>query len=260
MSESRDCPVYHIDRISYTDALALQLDLHARCAAGEIPGALLLLEHNPVITIGVKAKSSANVLLGPEALKAKGVELVRTDRGGDVTYHGPGQLVGYPIFRLRDLGGDLHAYLRGLEQSIIDALAEFGLEAGRNGLAGVWIDEKKVCSIGIAVRRGITYHGFALNVDPDPAHFALINPCGLSSDKITSMAELLGAAPDMNDVRDACARCFAGTFGLCLADDKLKLALDVAERPGKDTWADKKDAWGDKKDALVDKGLGEGSL
>jgi lipoate-protein ligase B len=183
---------------------------------GEIPGVFILVEHEPTITMGVKLTSRANMLISPEAAKAKGIEVVETDRGGDVTYHGPGQLVGYPIVRLRELGGDLHGYLRTIEQSIIDTLAHFGLEGNRNGPAGVWVGEKKVCSIGIAIRKWVTYHGFALNVDPDLSPFSLINPCGLASDKISSMARLLGAALDMREVREVYARSFAAAFGLAL--------------------------------------------
>lgn len=209
-----DCLLYNIGRISYTDALTLQHDFHKKCAEREIPGILMLLEHDPVITVGVKASSNNNVLVSPDILNAQGVSLVETDRGGDVTYHGPGQLVGYPIVRLRELGGDLHNYLRLLEQSIIDVLAEFSLKGERNGPAGVWVGDKKVCSIGVAIRKWVTYHGFALNVNPNMSHFRLINPCGLASEQITSITELLGYTPDMNSVRDACARSFANNFNL----------------------------------------------
>lgn len=216
LSEPTECLIGIIDRISYSDGVRLQHDLHQRCVSGLIPGALLLLEHDPVITIGVKQSSAANVLVSKETLRECGVELAETDRGGDVTYHGPGQLVGYPILRLRDVADDLHGYLRGLEQSIIDALAEFGLDGERNGPAGVWVGGRKICSIGVAVRKWVTYHGFALNVDPIMDHFSLINPCGLDSRRITSMAELLGEPPDMQRVREACARCLAKTFKLTL--------------------------------------------
>ena len=209
----RKCFLYNIGRISYAKALSLQLDLHAKCADGEIPGILLLLEHDPVITMGVKT-GKGNVLVSPEVLKREGIELTETDRGGDVTYHGPGQLVGYPIFRVREMGGDLHRYLRTLEQSIIDALAEFGLKGERNGLAGVWVGDHKVCSIGVAVRKWVTYHGFALNVAPDLRHFGFINPCGMAAERITCMRDLLGFTPDMADVRKACARGFERNFGV----------------------------------------------
>ena len=209
------CLLVNIPIISYFEALKLQLDLHSRCASGDIPGALLLLEHHPVITMGVKT-SKSNILLSEDELRVCGIKLVKTDRGGDVTYHGPGQLVGYPILRLRELGLDLHAYLRALEASVILTLAEFGLEGTRKGLAGVWVGDKKVCSIGVAVRKWVTYHGFALNVCPDLSHFSFINPCGLSADCVTSLAEILPDAPDMATVRDVYARCFASTFGVQL--------------------------------------------
>jgi len=207
-----DCLLRHIDRISYADALAIQHEAHARCVDGEIPGVLILLEHNPVITMGVKTTSHGNVLVSPQLLASQGVELVETDRGGDVTYHGPGQIVGYPIVRVRELAGDVHTYLRNLEQSVIDTLAEFGLKGNRNGPAGVWVGDRKVCSIGIAVRKWVTYHGFALNVNPNLAHFKLINPCGLASEQISSLSELLGEVPDINLVRDTYARNFAKVF------------------------------------------------
>lgn len=212
-----DAYLYNIDRLSYTEALSLQLDLHGKCAAGEIPGVLILLEHDPVITMGVKT-GEGNVLASPQILQREGVELVETDRGGDVTYHGPGQLVGYPIFPLRAMGFDLHGYLRALEQSIIDALSEFGLKGERNGPAGVWVGDRKVCSIGVAVRKWVTYHGFALNVAPNMQHFSLINPCGLQPCQITCLEELLGEAPDMGRVREACARGVERNFSVRFRD------------------------------------------
>jgi len=217
---SPECHLYNIDRIPYAEALALQHGLHDDCVARRIPGALLLLEHDPVITMGVKT-DVGNVFTPEHVLNAQGIELVRTDRGGDVTYHGPGQLVGYPILRVRELGGDLHGYLRSLEQCVIDTLAAFGLEGRRNGPAGVWVGEKKICSIGVAVRKWVTYHGFALNVAPNLSHFSLINPCGLDAHTITSMAELLGCAPDMADVRRVCADSFGAVYGLDLVPRSL---------------------------------------
>ncbi len=205
-----------IDRISYRDALARQLEYHGQCAGGKIDGALMLLEHDPVITMGVKSTSQSNVLVPKDALARAGVDLVETDRGGDVTYHGPGQLVGYPILRIRELGLDVHTYLRTLEQTVIDTLAEFGLPAGRNGPAGVWVGEKKVCSIGVAVKKWVTYHGFALNVDPDMSHFRLINPCGLMPSQLSSLKEILGEAPAMAEVKSAFARSFERNFGVVL--------------------------------------------
>jgi lipoate-protein ligase B len=212
---SRERPsilLYEPDRhISYDDAVRLQLQLHQSCASGGIHGALILLEHKPVVTMGVKTAQS-NLLVSEQALAMQGIELAKTDRGGDITYHGPGQLVGYPILRLRDYCSDVHGYLRTLEQTIVDTLAHYGLSGVRRGNAGVWVGERKVCSIGIAVRKWVTYHGFALNVDPDMSHFNLINPCGLRSEQLASLAELLGAAPDMAEVRAVYARAFARNF------------------------------------------------
>jgi len=214
-AENKECLLYNLERISYTEALAIQHQLHQKCVAGDLPGVLVLLEHDPVITAGVRS-SSGNVLVSREVLRREGVELVETDRGGDVTYHGPGQLVGYPIVRVRELGGDLHSYLRGLEESIILALGRFGLTGERNGPAGVWVDGRKICSIGVAVRRWVTYHGFALNVDPNMSHFSLINPCGLNVSNMTSISSLTGSSPGMDAVRDACAWGFSEVFGVSL--------------------------------------------
>lgn len=213
----RNCLLHKPGRMSYAAALTMQRDFHAACVSGRIPGVLILLEHDPVITLGVKT-SEANKLAGVDLLGRSGVEVAETDRGGDATYHGPGQIVGYPIIRLRELCGDVHSYLRTLEQVVIDALAGFGLLGTRNGPAGVWVADQKVCSIGVAVRRSVTYHGFALNVDPDMSHFSLINPCGLRSEQITSLKMLLGTAPDISEVQAACASAFADRFGVNLAE------------------------------------------
>lgn len=205
--------VKNMGRISYMDALVLQHSIHDMCVDNPENGTLLLLEHNPVITLGVKNSSAANVLVNRTVLSDAGIELVETDRGGDVTYHGPGQLVGYPIFSLRELGLDLHSYLRALEQVIIDVLAEYGLAGNRNGPAGVWVGDKKLCSIGVAVRKMTTYHGLALNVNPVMDHFRYINPCGLDYGQISSLAELLGYVPEMDQVRKLCSQKFASVFG-----------------------------------------------
>jgi lipoate-protein ligase B len=187
--------------VHYRDALDLQLKLHAEVRAGNLSGALVLLEHHPVISLGAGTHEQ-NLLASEKILSENGIELVRTDRGGDVTYHGPGQLVGYPIINLRTLGSDVHGFLRLIEKVVISIIADFGIEGTRNGPAGVWVGDKKVCSIGISVRVGVTYHGFALNVCPDLRHFQFINPCGLDSAQITSLAMLLDPAPDMSRVRE----------------------------------------------------------
>jgi len=194
-----------LGRVRYDDAHALQRALFAR--AGD--DYLLLLEHPHVYTLGVRARAE-HVLVRPESV---GAELVRADRGGDVTYHGPGQLVGYPIVDL-GLKPDVGAYLRGLEGCLIDVLAGFGISAARlPGFTGVWIEgERKIAAIGIKVASGITTHGFALNVSTDLSLFAHILPCGIRDKGVTSMARELGRAPDMAAVEDAVAARFPERF------------------------------------------------
>jgi lipoyl(octanoyl) transferase len=206
--------VINLEKVSYKEALDLQLHYHKLCADGEMNGILILLEHLPVITLGVKPNSNENILVSSEILNKNGIELVETDRGGDTTYHGPGQLVGYPIFKLRDLDMDLTTYLRNLENVIIKVLEEYGLYGSRNGPAGVWVKDKKVCSIGVAIRKQTTYHGFALNINPNFNHFKFINPCGLEASQISSMAELLGYAPSIKHVKSVVLNKFEQVFGV----------------------------------------------
>jgi len=199
--------LYDIGVIGYKEALELQLSLHSDVKSGKLGGALILLEHNPVITLGTDTHPE-NLLVPKNVLASKGIEVIKTDRGGDITYHGPGQLTGYPIINLRAIGSDVHGYLRLIESIIISTLADFGLSGSRNGPAGVWVGEKKVCSIVIAVRGCVTYQGFALNVDPDLSHFTFINPCGLESGRITSIKRLVEPAPDMQKVRECVVKHF----------------------------------------------------
>jgi lipoate-protein ligase B len=196
----------------YADVWALQLEMVKQRQRGEIPDTLLFVEHPHVITAGRSAKRDNLIDLGD-------TPLFEIERGGDVTYHGPGQLVGYPIFLLRDDERDLHVYLRNLEESIIRALAGFGLEATRKpGWTGVWnaAAERKLASIGVAVKRWVTLHGFALNVATDLGRFAAINPCGLDAAVMGSMAGELGRPIEMaavkSVVRDAVAGVFARQF------------------------------------------------
>jgi len=198
--------------VRYSDALQAQLAFHAEVRAGRSGGVLMLVEHYPVVTLG-RGAQPGNLLVSEDDLRANGIELVRTDRGGDVTYHGPGQLVGYPIVSLRAIGNDVHGFLRLIESVIVSALADFGVAARRGDRAGVWVGDKKICSIGIAVRGGVTYHGFALNVNPDMRHFGFINPCGLRPDQIGSLEQLVSPAPDMRLVRER----VAAHFGLRLS-------------------------------------------
>jgi lipoyl(octanoyl) transferase len=203
---------YRLGRIGYADALALQQKLVAARAEQRIGDVLLLLEHTPVITLGRGAKKE-NVLASEGLLRAQGVELFETGRGGDVTYHGPGQLVGYPIL---DLNGrrDVRRYVRSLEQVMIDLAARFGVTAGRiEGLNGAWVQDRKLGAVGVRIQRWITLHGFALNVSTDLTAFDLIVPCGIKDKRVTSLAKELGdAAPTMEAVESAALEVFAGVF------------------------------------------------
>ncbi len=213
--ERRTLEVARLGRVGYARALALQADLVRRRAADEIPDRLLLLEHPHVVTLGSRARRD-HVLATDAQLRARGVELFRAGRGGDVTYHGPGQLVGYPILRLDSGRRDLHRYLRDLEEVLVRALAAFGVRAERaDGLTGVWTGGRKIAAIGIRVSSGwVTSHGFALNVDPDLGRFASIVPCGVRDRGVTSLAACTGASVPMAAVEDAVASAFADVFSL----------------------------------------------
>jgi len=216
----RTLKVIDVGRREYDAAWALQKDLHARVLAEpDGPGYLVLVEHPPVITLGRRA-DRANVLLSAEELADRGVQLRAVDRGGDVTYHGPGQLVAYPIMRLTGRRRDVHGYFRSLEQVIIGLLGEYGIEAGRQeGLTGVWVGDDKVCAMGVAIKRWTTYHGLALNVSPDLAHFRLITPCGITGKGVTSIEKLLSRAVPLAEVAEKLVRRFVAEFDLLLASE-----------------------------------------
>jgi lipoyl(octanoyl) transferase len=201
--------------MDYRSAWHLQRDLVQRRRGGTIPDTLLLLEHRPpVITLG-RASHIEHLLVTPGELTQLGIELVETDRGGDITYHGPGQLVGYPIFDLRDHGRDVHLYLRCLEESLMIALKHFGIEAHRqHGLTGVWVGEEKIAAIGIKVSHWVTMHGFALNVCPDLSHFDLIVPCGIHDKGVTSLQKVLRRQITTQEVIPAVVAGFAQAFNL----------------------------------------------
>jgi lipoyl(octanoyl) transferase len=211
----------HVQRlglVSYADALELQRRLVEERKANLIPDQLLLLEHPPVITLGVKARNDrSHVLETPAALAERGIDVVETGRGGDVTYHGPGQLVGYPIIDLTPDRRDVHQYVRDLEEVLIRAVATFGIDAGRSaGLTGVWVGDAKLAAIGVRIARWVTSHGFALNVGTNLDHFALIVPCGISDKTVTSMEHLIGGPIAMEAVEAAVATSFAAIFGRLL--------------------------------------------
>lgn len=209
----RELQVHHLGMRPYGDALSLQASLVEQRRENAIPDQLLLLQHPHVITLGTGSHTS-HVLLDESERKLMGIELFETGRGGDVTYHGPGQLVGYPILDLKPDRCDLHRYVRDLEEVLIGALAHFGLVGERKqGLSGVWLGNDKVAAIGVRVSSGwITSHGFALNVDNDLAFFEAIVPCGIRDHGVTSLQRALGRETGMQDVADAVASAFARVF------------------------------------------------
>jgi lipoate-protein ligase B len=192
----------------YGEALDLQMRLVDDVKnADEERGYLALVEHDPpVITLGRSAEEN-NILFDEETLKSRGFELHHISRGGDVTYHGPGQLVGYPVIRLDLRGRDIHQYLRNIEEIIIRTIAEFGVEGRRvEGLTGVWVGDEKIAATGVAVTRWVTYHGFALNVAPDLEHFNFIVPCGITDKGVTSLQKILGTPPEIATVKKVLAQ------------------------------------------------------
>jgi lipoyl(octanoyl) transferase len=206
--------VRRLGTVPYADALALQAQLVQQRRDGTIADQLLLLEHPPVITLGVKARNDrSHVLATDEALRARGVELFESGRGGDVTYHGPGQLVGYPILHLDPDRRDVHRYVRDLEEVLIRALSEFGIAASRApGLTGVWVGSEKLGAIGVRISRWVTSHGFALNVDTNLSQFDLIVPCGIRGRGVTSMQRLLGRTVGLAAAGEAVERSFMAVF------------------------------------------------
>lgn len=210
--ERRPAQLYDLGIVPYADALELQRKLHAQRVAGAIPDTLLLLEHPPVITLG-KAFHPEHLRYAREFYAQHGIELHPTDRGGDVTCHNPGQLVGYPIFDVSLHGRDLHKFLRDIEQAIIDALREFSVEAHREvGYTGVWVGDAKIAAIGVKVTKWVSMHGFALNVNNDLRLFQTIVPCGITDRPVTSLQQALGRAVPMERVKNAVARAFEQVF------------------------------------------------
>ena len=212
--------VRRLGRVSYAEGLSLQEALVAERRAGRVGDVLLLLEHPHVITLGVKrARGALHVLAAPEVLGARGIEVFETGRGGDVTYHGPGQIVGYPIIDLSPDRRDVHRYVRDLEEVMIRTAADFGIKAGRiQEFTGVWVGADKLGAIGVRISRWITSHGFAFNVMTDLTHFELIVPCGIQGCGVTSLAHLLDRPVEMAEVEDLLARHFCHVFDRELAE------------------------------------------
>ena len=201
--------------VPYEAGLTLQANLVAARKAETIPDTLVLLQHPPVITLGVKVRQSReHVLATDEQLRAHGIDIFDAGRGGDVTYHGPGQLVGYPVLDLKPDRMDAHRYVRDLEDVLIAVCVSYGIHATRkSGLTGVWVGEEKVAAIGVRLSRWVTSHGFALNVTTNLDHFGLIVPCGITDRGVTSLARVLGSAPPMSDVESCVVEQICRVFG-----------------------------------------------
>ena len=214
MGSERALDVRRLGRVAYADALALQRSLVEDRRAGRIGDTLLLVEHPHVLTLGVRGDGGrAHILAGADALASRGIEVHETGRGGDVTYHGPGQVVGYPIIDLNPDRRDVHRYVRDLEKVLIGVAADYGIEAGRiAGLTGVWVGDEKLAAIGVRIARWITSHGFALNVDTDLDYFGLIVPCGIADRGVTSLSRLTGRRIDPAEVEFRIIEHFAKVF------------------------------------------------
>lgn len=215
--------------MSYGDGLELQQLLVEQRKSNQIPDQLLLLEHPPVITLGVKTRNDrSHVVATAQMLEDQGVQVFESGRGGDVTYHGPGQLVGYPIMDLRPDRCDVHRYVRDLEEMLIRVAAAFGVTAGRlPGLTGVWVGGDKLAAIGVRIARWVTSHGFALNVSTNLAHFDLIVPCGISDKGVTSLDRVTGQQLDMDEVANVTAREFGAVFERSLVHASFTPTLEA---------------------------------
>jgi len=213
VGDMRSLVVRRLGLVPYADGLELQRQLVEDRKADRIPDTLLLLQHPHVLTIGVKRDGRSHILASPDRLTSLGVDVFETGRGGDVTYHGPGQLVGYPIVDLNPDRRDVHRYVRDLEEVMIRVCADYGLEAGRvKGFSGAWIGDEKIGAIGVRISRWITSHGVAFNVTTDVDYFNLIVPCGIADKGVTSLASQLGRAPEMAQVEERFVSHFAAVL------------------------------------------------
>ncbi len=224
------CRVLNLGLVSYDKAYYLQKRLHKFRREGRIDDVLILLEHEPVVTMGREGKRD-NILVSDELLQSKGIRVFEIDRGGDVTLHCPGQLVGYPILDLKIHGKNIHKYLRNLEEVIIRSLKVYGIDGQRiENHTGVWVGEKKIASIGIGIKGWVTFHGFSLNINSDLSYFSLIRPCGFESRTVTSMSEILGSPVEPKDFRHQLIEQFAEVFSLKMEKDGKQVStLDNKE-------------------------------
>ena len=208
------CLVIQPGMLDFQAAYGLQRRLHGLVTGGELPDTLLLLEHPHIYTLGRRGRR-ADILVDDDALSRLGVKMYVTDRGGETTYHGPGQLVGYPIVDLRRWGGGVRRYVETLERALIGALAEYGIAAYSDGKpTGVWVVDAKIAAIGVRVSRHVTMHGFALNVCPDLSFFDHIVPCGMADGRVTSMAQEIGREVAVADAAQAMTQAFGRAFGI----------------------------------------------
>jgi lipoate-protein ligase B len=216
------CVVSELGRVGYIASLELQEELVEARIRGMIPDSLLLLEHPPVYTTG-RLGYNDNLLVSEGELREKGISLCRVNRGGNITFHGPGQLVGYPILNLKDHSQDVFRYLRQLERLLIDTLKEWGIRAYQvPGKTGVWTEGKKIASIGVGIKRWVSFHGFALNINTDLDYFRWINPCGLDGREITSMSQLKPQEMSIWQISQTLIQVFSRLFAL----DCQKKGLD----------------------------------
>ena len=215
MENKKEAWVLNLGGVPYDEALGLQEDLVNMRRVGKIRDILILLEHPPVFTV-TREKTVGNIIAPLDKIASEGIALHKTDRGGDVTYHGPGQLVGYVIMDLNSHGADLHRYVHNIEQMMINVLKDYEVEGERDKRhPGVWVRNEKIAAIGIAVKpKWISMHGFALNVNPNMDHFSYIFPCGIRDKGVTSLAKLLGMTVDHNDLRRRIIHHFSDIFNL----------------------------------------------
>ena len=220
-----------LGRMSYSKALDIQKATVEKVKDGALENTLFFVEHPPVLTMGRRAERK-NILASDETLRSEGVELFDVERGGDVTYHGPGQLVGYPILRLKEFGEDLHKYVSDIEEVFVRLLAaEYGIETlpDKGKYTGVYVGSRKITAIGIAVRRWVSFHGFAFNVKTNLKHFDWIIPCGLADRSVTSLEKETGREADFEKVKEQTAGYFAEVFGVDLVPKKLNEVYDESE-------------------------------
>jgi lipoyl(octanoyl) transferase len=214
-AEIKAVEVRRLGVVSYGEALEMQKALVEERRAGRVPNLLLLLQHPPVITLGVRGSSRSHITATDAFLASRGVDVHETGRGGDVTYHGPGQIVGYPILDLRPDRCDVHRYVRDLEEVMIRVCADYGIPAGRvNGMSGAWVGADKIGAIGVRISRWITSHGFAFNVNTNLDDFQLIIPCGIADRGVTSLQRLLGRPVSIEDVEGRIIARFGEVFDM----------------------------------------------